>query len=108
MMASVKAEIPADTILTGIGASPGVAIARCHLLDRARAAGIERRILPAEVETEVAGFQEAVDKSRAQLLEVKTQAAGQHAEHLYIIDTHLLILEDQLLINDTVTLIRTE
>lgn len=108
MMVSVSAEIPQDTILVGIGASPGIAIARSHLLNRARVVGIERRILPAEVDAETANFLAAVEKSKAQLREVKAQAADQHAEHLYIIDTHLLILEDQLLINDTVELIRAE
>lgn len=108
MMASASAEIPQDTILVGIGASPGIAIARSHLLKRDRVAGIERRILPAEVEAEIANFRAAVASAKAQLLEVKEQAADQHAEHLYIIDTHLLILEDQLLVNSTIDLIRSE
>lgn len=108
MTASASSEIPQDTILVGIGASPGIAIARSHLLNRARVGGIERRILPAEVETEVATFLSAVAKAKAQLIEVKEQAADQHAEHLYIIDTHLLILDDQLLINATIDLIRSE
>ncbi|MCM2264990.1 MAG: phosphoenolpyruvate--protein phosphotransferase [Desulfuromonadales bacterium] len=104
----MSAEISQDTILVGIGASPGIAIARSHLLNRARVAGIERRILPTEVDAEIATFQAAVDKAKTHLHEVKEQAADQHAEHLYIIDTHLLILEDQLLINATIDLIRTE
>jgi phosphotransferase system enzyme I (PtsI) len=108
MMASGNAEIPQDTILVGIGASPGIAIARGHLLKRDRVAGIERRILPAEVEAEIESFQAAVANAKAQLLEVKEQAADQHAEHLYIIDTHLLILEDQLLVNATIDLVRSE
>lgn len=108
MMVSANAEISQDTILVGIGASPGIAIARSHLLNRARLAGIERRILPTEVDAEIANFQTAVEKARTHLQEVKEQAADQHAEHLYIIDTHLLILEDQLLINATIDLIRTE
>lgn len=108
MMVSANAEIPLDTILVGIGASPGIAIARGHLLKRDRVAGIERRILPAEIDAEVAKFQVAVASAKVQLLEVKEQAADQHADHLYIIDTHLLILEDQLLINATIDLIRSE
>lgn len=108
MMVSANADIPQDTILVGIGASPGIAIARGHLLKRDRVAGIERRILPSEVEAEIANFQTAVADAKAQLLEVKEQAADQHADHLYIIDTHLLILEDQLLVNATIDLIRSE
>jgi len=108
MTVSASAEFSQDTILVGIGASPGIAIARSHLLNRARVGGIERRILPAEVNAEIANFQAAVDRSKSQLLEVKEQATGQHAEHLYIIDTHLLILEDQLLVNSTADLIRSE
>lgn len=108
MTVSANSENPQDTILIGIGASPGIAIARGHLLNRARVAGIERRILPAEVDAEIAGFLAAVEKSRTQLQEVQAQAAGQLAEHLYIIDTHLLILDDQLLRNATVELIRDE
>ena len=108
MTVSASAEFSQDTILVGIGASPGIAIARSHLLNRARVGGIERRILPTEVDAEIANFQAAVDRSKSQLLEVKEQAAGQHAEHLYIIDTHLLILEDQLLVNSTADLIRSE
>jgi phosphotransferase system enzyme I (PtsI) len=108
MTVSANVDMPRDTVLVGIGASPGIAIARSYLLNRARVTGIERRILPAEVETEIAAFLAAVDKSKAQLLEVKNHAADQHAEHLYIIDTHLLILDDQLLSNATINLIRDE
>jgi phosphotransferase system enzyme I (PtsI) len=108
MMVSASSDISADTILIGIGASPGIAIARGHLLNRARAAAIERRILPTEVEAETDNFLAAVERSKAQLLDVKAQAGDHHADHLYIIDTHLLILEDQLLINNTVKLVHTE
>ena len=108
MTVSANVDIPQDTILIGIGASPGIAIARSYLLNRARVAGIERRILPAEVDTEIANFLTAVAKSKHQLVEVKEHAADLHAEHLYIIDTHLLILEDQMLHTATINLIRDE
>ena len=109
MMVSANSEIPQDTILIGIGASPGVAIARVHLLNRARVGGIERRILPQEVDAEIAVFLAAVEKAKVQLHEVKVQVSDQRiGEHVYIIDTHLLILDDQMLINDTLELIRTD
>jgi phosphotransferase system enzyme I (PtsI) len=109
MMASVKINIAEDTFLVGIAAAPGVAISRSHLVNRDRMVVIERRIIPAEVEPEVEAFKEAVERSKQQLLEVKEQADNKElAEHLYIIDTHLLILEDEMLIGDTINLIRDE
>jgi len=102
MMASVKTEISPDTFLVGIGVSPGIAIGATHLVNRARMAAIERRIRKSDVDVEIAAFEEAVEISRQQLHEVKRRVADRHlAEHLYIIDTHLLILEDQMLHAET-------
>jgi len=109
MTASVKIDIAEDTILVGIAAAPGIAISRSYLVNRDRMSAIERRILPEEVEPEITAFREAVEKSRAQLIEVKKQADNKElAEHLYIIDTHLMILQDEMLIGETVQLIRNE
>ncbi len=109
MTASVKIDIAEDTILVGIAAAPGIAISRSHLINRDRMAVIERRISPEEVEPEVSAFKDAVQKSRAQLTDIKSQADSKElAEHLYIIDTHLLILEDDLLIGETIRLIGNE
>jgi phosphotransferase system enzyme I (PtsI) len=109
MTASAKTDISLDTILVGIGASPGIAIGETFLLNRARQTAQERPIAPEEVAAEVRAFREAVELSRRQLEEVKAGVADRRlAEHLYIIDTHLLILEDELLIGDTVALIEQE
>lgn len=109
MMASVKIDISEDTILVGIGASPGIAIARSHLVNRAKVAAIERPIAPEEVDAEIAAFEGALQTSQNQLVEVKNQALDESlSDHLYIIDTHLLILEDQMLVGDTKNLIRNE
>jgi len=109
MTASEKTDIAQDTFLVGIGASPGIAIGETFLLNRTRMAAVERRIAPAEVASEVAAFHAAVDLAKRQLEEVKKAVTDQRlAEHLYIIDTHLLILEDQMLIDDTLSLIEKE
>jgi len=109
MTASVKINIAKDTILVGIGASPGIAIARSHLVNRTEVAAIERPIAPEEVEAEIAAFDAALQTSHEQLVEVKNQALDESlSDHLYIIDTHLLILEDQMLVGDTKKLIRNE
>jgi phosphotransferase system enzyme I (PtsI) len=109
MTASVKIDIAEDTILVGIAAAPGIAISRSHLVNRDRMAVIERRIFPAEIDFEIAAFRDAVARSKAQLIEVKEQAGNKELiEHLYIIDTHLLILDDEMLIGETIALIRNE
>jgi phosphoenolpyruvate-protein phosphotransferase (PTS system enzyme I) len=109
MMASVKIDIAEDTILVGIAAAPGIAISRSYLVSRDRMAVIERRISVEEVEPEVSAFKQAVEKSKAQLIEVREQADDKElSEHLYIIDTHLLILQDEMLIGETLRLISDE
>jgi len=109
MTASVKINISEDTMLVGIAAAPGIAISRSHLVNRDRMSVIERRIAPEEVVPEIASFRDAVARSKTQLIEVKDQADSKElTEHLYIIDTHLLILEDEMLIGETVGLIREE
>jgi phosphotransferase system enzyme I (PtsI) len=109
MTASVKIDIAEDTILVGIAASPGIVISRSHRVTRDRMTAIERRILPAEIDPEIAAFKDAVAKSKAQLLEVKDQAGSKDLfDHLYVINTHLMILDDEMLIGETVRLIREE
>ncbi len=109
MMASVKIDIAEDTILVGIAAAPGIAISRSYLVNRDRMAVIERRISPEEVEPETSAFRQAVEQSKAQLIEVREEADDKElAEHLYIIDTHLLILQDEMLIGETLKLIKDE
>ncbi|HXV21925.1 MAG TPA: phosphoenolpyruvate--protein phosphotransferase [Desulfuromonadales bacterium] len=109
MMVSEKTEITQDTFLVGIGASPGIAIGETFMLNRARMAAVERHIATEEVPAEIDAFMAAVRLSKKQLEEVKQGVTDrQLAEHLYIIDTHLLILEDQLLIDDTIAHIKKE
>lgn len=108
-MVLVKTDIPEDTLLVGVAASPGIALGRTHVIDRQRLSAIERRVAPGEVAGEVAAFMAAVESSKRQLNEVReTVSARELAEHLYIIDTHLLILEDRLLLDGVVKLIRED
>jgi hypothetical protein len=62
MTASVKIDIAEDTILVGIAASPGIVISRSHRVNRDRMTAIERRILPAEIDPEIAACKDAVAK----------------------------------------------
>ncbi len=104
-----KTDIAPDTFLIGIAASPGIAIGETFLVNRTRMIPVERPIAPEEVAEQVEAFREAVRLSKAQLEEVKAGVADRNmAEHLYIIDTHLLILDDEMLIQETISHIESE
>ncbi len=108
-MASAKIDIPQDTFLVGIGSSPDIAIGESFLLHRDRRTVVARSIAEEEVAGEIDAFNSAIEMSRAQLLEIKKGVTDKRlVDHLYIIDTHLMILEDEMLVKGTVGLIREE
>ena len=98
-----------DVFLVGIGASPGIAIGSAYVVDRRRMSAVERTLEPHELEDEVRLFRDALGRSKEQLEDVKKRVADPHiADHLHIIDTHLLILQDPMLVEETVATIRRE
>ncbi|WP_305041229.1 phosphoenolpyruvate--protein phosphotransferase [Geoalkalibacter sp.] len=109
MTDSEKSNLAPDTFLVGLGVSPGIAIGEVFLYNRARQTLADWYVPQELVDGEVRRFHEALDESRRQLREVKERASSPELrEHLYIIDTHLLILEDDMLVRDTLALIEQE
>jgi phosphotransferase system enzyme I (PtsI) len=103
MMVSAKADIPQDTILVGIGTSPGIAIGESFSLHRTRMTAVPVKIHPDEVHSEIDQFRHAIQEAKNQLHEVRDSVTDQRLlDHLYIIDTHLLILEDDALVGETI------
>ncbi len=91
-----------NLILNGIGASPGIAIGMARITDRSRVAVDEREIDPADKPAEMERFRQAVDRAREELQSLKTQLEEEKGpEHLYVLDTHLLILDDAMLAEQT-------
>jgi len=103
----VKTEISQDTYLVGIGVSPGIAIGEVYLLNKQTRA-LEWEIEDYEVEGELQRFSLALEQAKAQLRQVKKDVSSKPhlREHLYILDTHLLILEDEMLVQQTVAQIK--
>lgn len=97
-----KIKISEDTYLVGIGVSPGIAIGEVSLVDQ-RPLVDQSLIEATEVEAELSRFQQAVDRAQEQLQKIKQTVSKQPhlREHLYILDTHLLILEDEMLVEGT-------
>lgn len=103
----MKTKVAIDTYLVGIGVSPGISIGEICLISH-RATAEACAIEAAEVESEIARFHWAVEQATQQLRAVKESVSSrQHLrEHLYILDTHILILEDKMLLQGTETAIR--
>ena len=95
--------------LKGIAASIGVSVAPAWVVDRGFAEGSFERIEDSAVPTELARFEEAVEKSRAEI-ELAKQELTQHHGSTYapILDVYLLMHGDALLIDAIAESIRND
>ncbi|MBS3919757.1 MAG: phosphoenolpyruvate--protein phosphotransferase [Deltaproteobacteria bacterium] len=86
----------------GIGASPGIITGRAFLLERFKVRLPQKRINPSQVDEEVERFHRALKESRNQLREIKEKILDPEVrQHTFILDVHLMILDDEMLIQNT-------
>jgi phosphotransferase system enzyme I (PtsI) len=105
-MVSVKSE---NLIFHGVAASPGIVIGEARIADRSRVVVVEASIDSAEVPAEIDRFRLALAKATEELKVLKQQiSTNKGSEHLYVIDAHLLILQDSMLTRETVDFIERE
>lgn len=93
--------------LHGVAVSRGVAIGRVHLLRR-DALDIDEVTLEAQmIEAEVARFDAAIATARAQLADVRDRIPASTKSNIAsFIDTHILMLEDPAIVEETRATIR--
>lgn len=100
-----------DIVLKGIGVSPGINMGRAYLVDGGALETPAYCYLDtAYIASEVKRFKNAVQESKYQLLKIRNRLLkdGRGKEHIRIIDAHLLMLEDKMLIDDTIKTIKKE
>jgi phosphotransferase system enzyme I (PtsI) len=94
--------------LDGIGVSPGLAVGPALVVER-ETVPVFRLLVPAEaIDCEVKRLTRAVEASREQLKAIKERLRHEVGVHAYIFDAHLLMLEDPLLLDSAVRIIREE
>jgi phosphoenolpyruvate-protein phosphotransferase (PTS system enzyme I) len=94
--------------LTGLGVSPGIGIGKALVLRRG-AQDFRFRIPAARIEREIELLADARDRSREQLQHIRQRIAeSAGVEHAYLFDAQLLMLDDAMLIDRAVEIIRTE
>lgn len=107
----MKGHVKKEIVLKGIGVSPGISIGNVNLIDRRRIeAPAYRYVDSSRVASEIKRFESAIEKSKEQLHKVKEMISETSAgrEHAYIIDAHIMILEDKVFIDDTFDTINKE
>ena len=96
-----------NKFIQGIGASPGIVTGKAFMVERSKVRAPEKRIQSEQVDDEVKRFLGAIQESRKQLMEIKEKILDPEVRrHSFILDVHLMILDDQMLIQDTIDTIR--
>ncbi|HZW35334.1 MAG TPA: phosphoenolpyruvate--protein phosphotransferase [Candidatus Deferrimicrobiaceae bacterium] len=97
---------PKMKVLRGIPASAGVAIGRGFFLSRALPSSVKSTVPREKVEEEVGAFQRAVGRSKEQIRAIRDGVKDHSSEHFQILSVHLALLEDSMLVDQTIRLIR--
>ncbi len=96
-------------VLTGNPVSPGIAIGRAIHIDRSKIRVVyEYLIDDNQLAAEVDRFKNAVEVTLSDLLDIKKDMPEELKEHCAVIDSHLLILKDKMLYDETVRIIFEE
>lgn len=96
-----------EKTFNGIGASPGIVIGRAYLLDRRKVVVSGQQIEEINVKNEIARFKKALEISKSQLEDIRKRFAKDLGRsHRYILDTHVMLLDDKMLSDGTIRRIK--
>jgi phosphotransferase system enzyme I (PtsI) len=97
---------PRMKMLQGIPASPGVAIGKAFFVNRVLPRSVHSTVTRDKIDEEVAAFLRAVVRSKEQIQSIRDGVKDQSTDHYQILSVHLALLDDSMLIDQTVRLIR--
>ncbi len=98
-----------EIVIKGIPAAPGIAFGRAFILDRQEFIIAPRSIMDQEVPIEIARFEEALIKTREEILRIQKKISSEvEGKHAKLFDAHLLVLEDITLIEEVIKRIKAE
>jgi phosphotransferase system enzyme I (PtsI) len=94
--------------LKGIGVSAGIAVGEALIVEREAVPVFRLPLSPEAVEPEVERLTRAIEESRRQLHAIRDRLSPSGGPHAYIFDAHLLMLDDPLLLDRAVAVIRQD
>jgi phosphotransferase system enzyme I (PtsI) len=97
-----------NLVLEGIPASPGIVMGPARVLTQEGQVSTRLLYTDQEVTEELERFNRAVDQTEEELTRLRQEIAADLKEHAYILDLHLLILRDRMLLVETQKLIKEQ
>jgi phosphotransferase system enzyme I (PtsI) len=95
--------------LKGIAVSPGIIIGKAHLIDRSRVKILYQYLISdQQVNKEVERFKDALAAAKDQITHLKNRMPEQIKRHSFILDSHLMIMDDSMFFNATINTILSE
>jgi len=99
----------ANKVLKGVGASSGISFGKVRLLERGKISIAKRSIRDDQVEREVVRFRHALRDAIEELNNVKKAIPDDEIrKHTFIIDAHVMILQDDFFAKGVIDTIREE
>jgi phosphotransferase system enzyme I (PtsI) len=98
-----------NKVLRGLGVSSGIAIGKVYLLERGRIHVEKYSIKEEQIEREISKFQNAMRSAVEELNSVKENIPDDDMRrHAFIIDAHILMLQDQYFLKEVVDTIKSK
>jgi phosphotransferase system enzyme I (PtsI) len=95
--------------LRGIAVSPGIIIGKARLVDRSRVKILYQYLVnEQQASREVDRFKEALHAAKEQIVAVKNKMPEQLRQHAFILDTHLMIMDDSMFSKATIQTIQSK
>jgi len=105
----MSGQIKGEKVFRGIAVSAGVCRGKVVVLHHARHAIVRRELGPDDVLQEIKRFEHALVRTRQQITDVQRRvAATMSSSEADIFDAHLLMLEDRVLIEEVIKIIREQ
>ena len=104
MAESKKKETKKQKKLKGIPAAPGIVMGKAYVFGTETVSPTERVVTEREIPGEITKFEEALEKTKKELLAIEKKISREMGvEHGRIFSAHLMVLEDKVLIGEVVS-----
>jgi phosphoenolpyruvate-protein phosphotransferase (PTS system enzyme I) len=86
----------------GVGASAGIGIGQVRITERRRVTVSEYPVPADDIPAELRRLSHALERTKAELAVLRDQLAATHGpDHVCVIDAHLMLLDDNMLVGET-------